>query len=110
MALPLPCSAVDDSIYMLPEFDLPPVLHGLPSNSSVLEQELKKLIEGVVFEAGERGWSRVGCWLTCMGYTVGVAGFYAMTHAVQHNAVAVRASLGSTLAEVMWCCCTALAV
>lgn len=48
-------AAVDDSIYMLPELDLPPVLHGLPSNSSVLEQELKKLIEGVVFEAGGCG-------------------------------------------------------
>jgi hypothetical protein len=48
-------AAVDDSIYMLPDLELPPVLHGLLSDSSVLEQELKELIEGVVFEAGGFG-------------------------------------------------------
>jgi hypothetical protein len=45
-------AAVDDSIYMLPEVELPPVLRGLPDSPSDIQPELKKLVQGVVLQAG----------------------------------------------------------
>lgn len=45
-------AAVDDSVYMLPEVELPPLLKGLPDNPTDLQPELKKLIQGVVLQAG----------------------------------------------------------
>lgn len=50
-----PCmcvAAVDDSIYMLPEVQLPSMLEGLPKGYSEVEPELKRMIRDVILEAG----------------------------------------------------------
>jgi hypothetical protein len=59
LSLPGPAhvtAAADDIICMLPALELPAVLHGLPSVSTVLDQELKMLVQDVIIDAGEDAW------------------------------------------------------
>lgn len=59
-AAPAPYDEVtdDDSIYMLPELELPPVLQGMPCGMSLVEPELKALIQEIIWAAVERPGSQ----------------------------------------------------